>query len=257
VDAAESKRRDIGADPMLISSNTGFDPLAIRKAKRTGIGLISVLKQGDDRLRGVIEEEIYLRKVVVSEVTVRFDGPPVKNRPKINRPDDLRYREDTVSDWLALRMVQACTGIATSGPLTLSYRLKQRTNFRAPGGRQFPATKISISFHANVEWRSQIVQLDATNAIYDYVRGRVRPVGSQGSYTLRDVSFDLATPLPEPPPTEAWTAGLKPGEMTIGLAYVSGRGVPTKIIPQSKAITDLIQPEDLVDLPVLFAKTPQ
>lgn len=45
VDALESKRRDIGADVSLICSNAGFTVDALRKAKRVGIGLISLMKR--------------------------------------------------------------------------------------------------------------------------------------------------------------------------------------------------------------------
>jgi hypothetical protein len=63
VDALDSKRHDIGAHFSILCSNAGFTSDAIRKAKRVGIGLISLMRKGDSRVRFAVVEEIYTRKV--------------------------------------------------------------------------------------------------------------------------------------------------------------------------------------------------
>jgi hypothetical protein len=74
VDALESKRRDMGADISLICSNAGFTADAIRKAKRVNIGLISVMRMGDSRIRFAVSEEIYTRKITLISATITLKG---------------------------------------------------------------------------------------------------------------------------------------------------------------------------------------
>jgi hypothetical protein len=63
IDGFDSKKMDINVDIALLCSNTGFDSIAISKAKRKQIGLISILHSGDSKVKAVIEEEIYLRNI--------------------------------------------------------------------------------------------------------------------------------------------------------------------------------------------------
>jgi len=79
VDSADSRKSDLGADAMLICSNTGFTSDAIKKAKRKRIGLISVLRRGDKRVKAVISEEVYLRKVAVSETQFTYTAADGEN----------------------------------------------------------------------------------------------------------------------------------------------------------------------------------
>jgi hypothetical protein len=61
VDALDSKRHDLGVDAAFICSNSGFTQDALRKARRKGIGMISVLAKGDSRAKAIIHKEIYFR----------------------------------------------------------------------------------------------------------------------------------------------------------------------------------------------------
>ena len=75
VDALDSKRHDIGVDFAVICSNSGFSEDAMKKARRTGIGLSSVLAQGDSRVKVVIEQLIDFRKVSVGTITLQLSTP--------------------------------------------------------------------------------------------------------------------------------------------------------------------------------------
>ncbi len=55
IDALDSKRHDLQADAALICSNSGFTVDALNKARRKGIGAISVLSAKDSRVKVVIE----------------------------------------------------------------------------------------------------------------------------------------------------------------------------------------------------------
>ena len=107
IDIADSKRRDVRAKAMLLCSNTGFDALAIQKAKRANIGLISVLKHGDKRIRGRIVEEIYLRRVNVSPFTVDYEGASTDDletlRQYMTATHNVTYMGGSVASWLQQR----------------------------------------------------------------------------------------------------------------------------------------------------------
>ena len=178
IDAADSKRRDVRAIAMLLCSNTGFDTLAIQKAKRIHIGLISVLKQGDQRIRGKIEEEIYLRKVKISPFTLDFVGVATGDQAILQKymkaTHDVTYSGGSVAAWLQQRaMMVIAFNQGIKDPLVARFALKNPMGFHVQG---HPVTlrELAIHFTPQVKWFSQIVALDAKTGIYDYVRGRVR-----------------------------------------------------------------------------------
>jgi hypothetical protein len=107
IDIADSKRRDLRAKTMLLCSNTGFDAMAIQKAKRANIGLISVLKHGDKRVRGRIVEEIYLRRVSVNPFTVDYEGASTVDleilRQYMTATHNVTYMGGSVAGWLQQR----------------------------------------------------------------------------------------------------------------------------------------------------------
>ncbi len=240
VDAADSKRADIKADAMLLCSNTGFEQDAISKAKRKQIGLISILRQGDKRVKAVIEEEIYLRKIDITPVTITWNGDDLQNlNPD---PEILEYNGGSVTAWLQLK----ASLIAAANP-TLVFGITDTFNLIRPtyfykNGKRITLRSMAVSFTPRVQWLSQIVQLDAATGIYDYVRGRVLFAGGQNSYTICGIDFEHATPLSSPPPMHALGFGLKRGEVDLAFAVVHGS--PAKGTEIAK-LDDLVRPDDL------------
>jgi len=239
IDAFDSKRTDIQADIALVCSNTGFDSTAIRKAKRKGIVLISVLRQGDQRVKGIIEEEIYLRKIRLDPMVTGYMGEPQLPR----QTHDLRYQGKSVDAWL---QQQAALVVFAQPELsqehTLKFNLKTPTEFEIKG-RYVLIDWLYITFHPQTQWLSQTVGLDATTGIYDYLRGRVRLASGANSYTIKGINFDLATPLPTPPSLNDHGVGLLPGELDVCCVMVEGLNLPNGMeIPK---LEDLVRPEDL------------
>jgi hypothetical protein len=160
VDAADSMRRDIQADFTIICSNTGFESIAIRKAKRQQIGLISVLHQGDPRVKAVIEEEIYLRKITFGSVQVTYTtekNPP--RMPKNIQTHELRYKGQSVDAWLELQAsIFATRHPESNEPVTLSFKLKMPTTFEIRDQRVV-LDSFSIAFHPKTQWLAQTVIL--------------------------------------------------------------------------------------------------
>ena len=240
VDAADSKRADIKATAMLICSNTGFEDVAIAKAKRKKIGLISVLRQGDRRVKGVIEEEIYLRKIIIDPITFTYNGENLQNlHPK---PYELTYGGGSVDAWLQMKAsLTAFMNPELTFGVTDTFNLKEPTAFYKKEKRVM-LTSIAVSFHPRVQWLSQIVQIDAKTGIYDYVRGRVQLARGKNSYTISGIDFDHAKRLLSPPPIHDLGVGLKPGEVDVTLADIQGS--PLKGIEPAK-LDDIVRPEDL------------
>jgi hypothetical protein len=248
IDMAESKRRDVRAKAMLLCSNTGFDTLAIQKAKRTNIGLISVLKQGDKRIKGKILEEIYLRKINLGLPMVEYEGATASDldtlRQYVTGAHHVTYKGGSVAGWLQHRasMIVFDNPQVIWRPLIARFNLKEPTVFLVQG-HQVTLRTLTIRFHPKVQWLSQLVALDAKNGIYDYLRGRVRLAGGPNSYVIEGVNFDTATPIPSPPPVSNVGVGLQPGEVDITLMMAEDIDLPKgRQIPR---LEELVKPEDL------------
>ena len=248
VDGIDSRRTDVKADFALIYSNTGFDAVAIRKAARVNVGLLSLLREGDKRIRAVIEQEIYLRRITIGPVTVDFNANSPHERDIIvgatqSDPHGLTYDGGSVTDWLQHRAVM----IVVDNPsvtvrLRANYNFKKVTEFEV-GGQVVALKAIAISFQPKTEWLSQTVQLDAAAGIYDYVRGRVRMAPGNFRYVIRGVNFDEAVPLSEPPKVTFPGVGLMPGELDMTLLMLKELNLSgaSKLPP----LEELVQPEDL------------
>jgi hypothetical protein len=98
IDALDSKRYDLQADAAFICSNSGFTKDALNKARRKGIGAISVLSATDSRVKVVIETEIYFRRVRLGERTITFHGPDVRGLDI--GLHELTYNGTAVDSWM-------------------------------------------------------------------------------------------------------------------------------------------------------------
>jgi hypothetical protein len=242
IDAADSKRSDINANAMLLCSNTGFEIEAIRKAKRKQIGLISILREGDKRIKAIIEEELYLRKVQMGPMNISYSSvKPLEGPPPVAH--ELKYGDGSVDAWLEEKAVQ----IVFQNPnltrrITATFNLKRPVEFKR-GTNQVMLQSIAITFQPRVQWLSQIVRLDAKAGIYDYVRGRVRLAPGSNSYTIQGVDFDKATPAEPPTFIQDANIGLEAGELDISLMLVEGMDLPNNL--QTAPLDELVRPEDL------------
>ena len=237
VDAADSKRTDIKADAMLFCSNTGFEPDAISKAKRKNIGLISVLRQGDQRVKAIIEEEIYLRKITLQDLHLTWGGSGLRND---GMPG---YNGGSISDWLEVH-----AGLIAAANPEVTFEILKDFNFKEPiqfegNGRQITLTSMAVSFTPQVQWLSQTVQLDAKAGIYDYVRGRVRLAPGSNSDTVSGIDFDHAKPLSVPPDKLAVP-------LTVNVP------VPLSVPPLCVRLVALVFAPSMFSVPLLMFVTP-
>ena len=160
------------------------------------IGLISVLRRGDKRVKALIEEVMYLRQVDLNPISISYTGDTEK--PPMG---GLKYQGESVDLWLLHRAIQfAIFNPTVDQPLEDSLTLKNPTEFEL-GDKRVTLRSFSIKYHPHVKWLSQTVQLDATTGIYDYLNGKVvLPVGEgKNSYVVQGINFKTASPLSSPP----------------------------------------------------------
>jgi hypothetical protein len=107
----------------------------------------------------------------------------------------------------------------------------------------------SAQFTPRVQWLSQVVTLDATAAIYDFVHGRFVLGDTPQKGVIEGINFDTAVPLASRPEgVVSIGAGLSRGQFEIALIKLRGIGADMQRIP---ALDGLIRPEDLsLELPV-------
>ena len=252
VDTIDARKADLGARFAFVFSNTGFDEPALMKAKRVGIGLLTVLRRGDQRARAVIEETVYLRRISLGASNIFFDwGTEADKARVVPFAEDAAYLKSvlyegkSVVDWLLLKATRIVyfnlpLDLAPGVAIQSDYRFMQPITVQTLAGDvHLKAAK--ITFKPTTEWLYQTVQLDATNAIFDYVRGRVRLAPGQNSYTISGIEFDTAKPLIGPPPSEGFGVGpLRPGETDMALLQFTGMGVTA-----GAPLDHLVVPEDL------------
>jgi hypothetical protein len=240
VDAIDSKRHDLRVDATVICSNSGFTQDAIRKGKRKHIGLISVLKAGDPRVKAVIEEEIYTRHVAVGAYNVTFHG----TYTRVDSLEEITYQGLPVLNWLMNRVVLIVAGNPLGGTINLvaTFRLLTPTEMYF-GASPGTVTQIDVRFPVETRWFSQLVTLDASLGMYDYIRGRVRLAPGERQYTIKGVDIHDGTPIDFVPDRSELGAGLLPGEIHLDLMLVNGIAMPDKeTIPD---LDRLIDPTDL------------
>ena len=240
VDAIDSKRHDLRVDAAVICSNSGFSQDAIHKAKRKRIGLISVLKAGDARVKAIIEEEIYTRQIAVGTYNVTFHG----TYTRVDRLEEITYQGLPVLHWLMHKVLLIVAGnpLAGHNNLVTTFRLLTPTEMLF-GTNPGTVTQIDVRFPVETRWFSQIVTLDASLGMYDYVRGRVRLASGERQYTIKGVDIHDGTPIDFVPDRSELGAGLLPGELDLDLMLVNGIAIPDK-----EAIPDLdrlMHPDDL------------
>lgn len=238
IDALDSKKQDLGVDAAMICSNSGFTADAIRKAKRKHIGVISILKAGDSRIKAIIEEEIYTRRIKIESITTTFRGD-VRSVPRV---EDITFHGLPVINWVMNRILN----FITINPLG-SANLLDSCHFKVPITMDFLGIPtliegIDIYFSVKTKWMSQIVIIDASLGMYDYIRGKIRLVPGH-SYIIRDVNFDTGIPIEFIPQRDELGAGLLPGEIKVDLMFVEGLNmVAPEMIPD---VDEFIVPEDL------------
>jgi hypothetical protein len=174
VDALDSKRKDLGTQFALICSNAGFTAGALRKAKRVGIGLVSVMRKGDNRVHFAVIEEVYTRKIRLTNLSFILESAAGPIESSGVASDDVCHNGLPVSNWVARRAMQLVnTDAIVNGTYTVTHHLTSPVRFEWPTGSA-EVTRITFSLTIRGGWFAHRVEIDTTAGLYDWLRRRVR-----------------------------------------------------------------------------------
>jgi hypothetical protein len=255
IDAFDSKRSDWRATVAIICSNSGFTDDAIREAKRKKIGLVSILKLGDSRIKNEIIEEIYIPRIWLESIHLVFRNcrASTNTPPNIDlnswvsgvELDKVLYNNKPIWKWLIYRAaLSAATSPRRSGQqVSIPYRFIQSTELEFNGVPAF-IDGFDLRFTPKVTWFAQTVRLDASLGMYDYLRRKIRLAGTPAQYIIKDVNLHAGagTQINFVPSEADIGEVLLPGELSTDLRVVENGG-DGEDVPEINA---LVVPEDLV-----------
>ncbi len=166
VDELDSKQRDLRADVAIICSNSGFTDGAVRKARRLGIALIGVMREGDRRIRYKIEDELLGRRVALRS----FGFDLRDERGNGVGGEDATYKGLPLENWILRRLqLFVAANPIVNGTLQVIEQLRQPIEFQTRTGR-FIAIQLGIRAQLEGYWFTRRVSIDATIGIYDWLR---------------------------------------------------------------------------------------
>jgi len=222
VDALESKRRDLDATVAIICSNSGFTADALRKAARVGIPALSALIEGDGRVRVQVEEEIYTQKITVTRCDSTWHFPDAKSIvPAGTSSREIIYDGRLVAAWVRDKCL-ALLGMPTrSSEVILNCKFRTPLQFRFRGA-VVPVIGCDLKVSYTVQWCSQVVYVDASAGMYDYLRRRVILGEGIRQYHIKQVDFDRWVPVDFVPEHLLEGDFLEPGEARVSMALVMG-----------------------------------
>ena len=222
IDALESKSRDLEFQFSAICSNAGFTKGAFKKASRVGIGLISVMKKGDKRVRFSVSEEIYTRRVQVIDYGITLHGPDIIS-PLDSGFGNLTFKGIPVQNWVTHRiMLFIGVNPIVAGSFTDTQRFKEEVEFELPT-KPVNVTQLDIHLSITGGWFAQMVNLNATQGFYDWLRHRVRLAPGPSQFLIEGVDIEAGEPINLPPVRELeQRLKIRPGEMATSLVLING-----------------------------------
>lgn len=179
VEQLDSKRRhSVKADAVLICSNSGFTKPAILLATDLGIGLISALKAGDDRIRYTALTEYVAKRLSVESWTLWTEADPGVPIPD---PRQVLFRGLPVVNWFSPISKALIQQHEDAKLIQVIYPLKGKHGFTVSGS-DFLLEKIGFVLRCKKSWYSQHVRLDVTLGEYDHLKRCVRIPSRQGCW---------------------------------------------------------------------------
>lgn len=219
IDALDSKRRDLAVTHALLCSNSGFTAPALHKAKRVGIGAVSVVARGDRRVKVVIRETLYTRDVHITGMIVTCE--PVLEGPEVG---DLRHNGKLVYKWLQHKAAMAIGSEPfPPNPLHLEHVACPGTVFRTTN-RSVVVTRLSSVVDYETEWRAHDVKVDADRGLYDWLTGSMKLTPGGNRYELQGYDLEGGRLVEPPDDVGQLKVGLVPGAVEVAICQVHGVG---------------------------------
>jgi hypothetical protein len=219
VDALESKRRDLNYDLCALCSNAGFTADAVRKAARTGIALFGALKDGDERIRYRVLDEIFVLKIDVENVSASVTLG-ANFRPIDLDLMRLQFGGLKVQAWLVDRVHKYLMSIRENGKG--QHRLALQFSSPVPceyDSEPIGLRQLSVDMYVVAQWHSQIVEHATTSGFYDWARRKIRMASGPQTMSYRNVNLDGAgKPIDAP----NWDLGEQDDGVSVRLMSIGG-----------------------------------
>jgi hypothetical protein len=221
IDALDSKRRDIGASIAMICSNSGFTADALRKAARVGIPSLAALIEGDNRIRVVVRNQIYTRIIEFIHHASTFHHSNLSDEVKPPPYEkEWSYRGRSLEAWVAAKLLNIASLAARSRSFLARFRFREPIGFDIRGSNVL-VSGIDIRAAFRVQWMTQIVEIGASQGMYDYLRKMVVFGPGSNKFHLENVdSKDWGAPvgIEDVPPQLLIPPDRRPNP---GMAYMS------------------------------------
>ncbi len=243
VDNIVGRKTDLEASAAVVFSNTGFNAAALRRGRRLGIGLLSVLRRDNSEVIAVIDHEAILRRVATSSPTITLTPVP-EDAGLVTSFDDilrLTYEGSSVASWLAWRaFLIALDNPEWEGPIQWRGQILAGTSFDLDG-QQVHLESISLVFTPSIEWFSLPIRIDASAGVYDYLRGGVHVV--EGQQVITEIKLDDAVPIDRPQDPPRIPTSVEPGTAEMKLVIFGERLAGWDLPPAN--LDSVIDPADL------------
>jgi hypothetical protein len=218
VDAIAGKVPDLNLTTAAICSNAGFTEGAIRKASRLGIGLVGVMRQGDERIRVKIVEEAYVRNIIPT--FGRFEFYTVGVPQHAIDPATVSFAGERVLDLLDRRL----SFYLMHNPRVVRASFKDLLRFSEPltftySTGTFQATALALPIEFAGAWYRHLVTYDATNGAFDWIRRRIRITDGPTEVSIGDIDFERGGDYVSQPP-EGFFAPIERAEIDFRMVYV-------------------------------------
>jgi hypothetical protein len=151
--------------------------------------------------------------VDITPFNITWNGDNLQNL----NPDAsaLEYQGGSVPAWLQLKsalLVTANPEIVF--PLHSLYRFRKPTTFYK-NGKEITLRSMEAYFTPKVQWFTEVVRLDATSAVFDYIHGGFHFPAGTNSFTFGPIDWDKGTPVSSPPNVEDLGLGLGPDALDV------------------------------------------
>lgn len=246
IDAVDSKRRDLGLDFVLLCSNAGYTAEAIRKARRVDIGLLSVSRKYDRRVRFAITDEIYIRHLRLKQaprchVSLVPGEPPVPH--EVYSSGEPMFQGRPISPWFYKRFL----GIISRNPI-VNGTLLDAVRFSTPIKLEWPAgaahiEKVTLETEVEGAWFAQTVELSSPAGFYDWLRRRMRtaPVSGVRKLEIKGLNYFGGKWITRPPDADWNNQRLLPHEQEMKFIVLKNHFQ----LENSADLTPYALPEDL------------
>jgi hypothetical protein len=162
---------------VMLCSNSGFTGEALRKSARVGIPALAALIEGDKRVRVVVREQIYTRKVNFLRSASNFNHQNLSQSDRSILVEPLYTREylyygQPIEPWFAEKWIRLAFAANWSRAVYMRFTFQQALLTTVRGLHLF-VTSIDLRAEFTVQWMTQIVEIGASSGMYDYLQKQV------------------------------------------------------------------------------------